>query len=65
MNIIDIIEILKITFVGYFIIDSIALIYIWFWKETHYQHRILFSPTIFTGVIWITSDYKKIFESII
>jgi hypothetical protein len=62
MNTIDVIEILKITGIGYFIIDFILLMYVWTWKEIHYRYKILFFPIPFTGVVWITSDYKKTFE---
>jgi hypothetical protein len=64
MNIADVIEILKIVGVSYFIIDSIALMYVWCWKEYHYQYRILMFPIPLTGIFWILSDYKKFFKEV-
>ena len=62
MDIIFVTEMLKIAFMLFFIMDSIALMYVWAWKEYHYQHRILFFPIPFTGIYWLCSDYEKIFK---
>jgi hypothetical protein len=62
MNTTNIIDILMVAGAGYFLIDSIALMYVWCWKELHYSYHIMFFPIPLTGMLWITSDYKKIFE---
>ena len=62
MNFTNIIDILIIVGAGYFLIDSIALMYVWWWKELHYSYHIMFFPIPLTGMLWITSDYKKIFK---
>lgn len=64
MNIIDVIEILKIIVIGYFIIDSALLMYVWIWKEIHYHYKVLFFPIPFTGIFWICCDYEKTFEEL-
>jgi len=64
MNFTNIIDILIIVGAGYFLIDSIALMYVWWWKELHYSYHIMFFPIPLTGMFWITSDYKKIFKEL-
>jgi len=62
MELTDIINILMIAGTAYILIDSIALMYVWCWKEFHYSYHIMFFPIPLTGMFWITSDYKKIFK---
>jgi uncharacterized membrane protein YagU involved in acid resistance len=64
MNIIDIIEILKIVCVGYLVIDASAFMYVWLWKEAHYGFHILLFYIPLTGVLLILSDYKEMLREL-
>lgn len=65
MNWVDVIEILKIAGLGYVLIDSICLIYVWCWKEAHFHYNLLWLPIPLTGIMWITSDFKNTFRGMI